>query len=282
MWGLTGSIMHERKKNWKRLESVIAEKMSVCTQVAYACGSENIMRCKIEGRVDASGLTQTKYCNRAPDVQRWQIQEEGRPWKLVSSAAAAKSSSGVILDPRRCKHVWWSQSSESPAKRHCSAYLFIYLSRFQGFLFLRKEKKRFLFSGATLMRPSCRFHGDSHKTVKFPVFQNKTNKKSLVGWRVVVGVGCSSTVRSRFSKSASFLSEGETFIVFFSVKSAALQALDFFSFSFYHNTHFDCVEECQRDDYWICKNTHELLNSLFLLFPKGPKRTNSVQMMNSQ
>lgn len=142
MWGLTGSIMHERKKNWKRLESVIAEKMSVCTQVAYACGSENIMRCKIEGRVDASGLTQTKYCNRAPDVQRWQIQEEGRPWKLVSSAAAAKSSSGVILDPRRCKHVWWSQSSESPAKRHCSAYLFIYLSRFQGFLFLRKEKKK--------------------------------------------------------------------------------------------------------------------------------------------
>lgn len=71
--------MHERKKNCKRLESVIAEKMSVCTQVAYACGSENIMRCKIEGRVDASGLTQTKYCNRAPDVQRWQIQEEGRP-----------------------------------------------------------------------------------------------------------------------------------------------------------------------------------------------------------
>lgn len=47
-------------------------------QVAYACGSGNIMRCKIEGRADASGLTQTKYCNRAPDVQHWQIREEGR------------------------------------------------------------------------------------------------------------------------------------------------------------------------------------------------------------
>lgn len=71
-------------------------------------------------------------------------------------------------------------------------------------------------SGAPLMRPSRRFHGDSHKTVKFPVFQNKKKRKKSCrvkggggGW------GCSSTVRSRFSKSVSFLSEGETFIVFF-------------------------------------------------------------------
>lgn len=43
------------------------------------------------------------------------------------------------------------------------------------------------------------------------------------------GWGCSSTARNRFSKSVSFLSEGETFIVFFlSVNSAGLQALGFF------------------------------------------------------
>lgn len=69
------------------------------------------------------------------------------------------------------------------------SYLFI----FQGFCFCSYQKggKRFLFSGTTLMRPSHRFHGDSHKTVKLPVFQKKKNKKrkSLAGWRVVVGVG---------------------------------------------------------------------------------------------
>lgn len=50
------------------------------------------------------------------------------------------------------------------------------------------------------------------------------------------GLSCSSTVRSRFSKSVSFLSEGETFIVFFwgGANSATLQALDF---SFFLSQH---------------------------------------------
>lgn len=46
------------------------------------------------------------------------------------------------------------------------------------------------FSGTTLMRPSHRFHGDSHKTVKFPLFKKKS-------WRW----GCSPTVRDTASKS---------------------------------------------------------------------------------
>lgn len=55
------------------------------------------------------------------------------------------------------------------------------------------------FSGSTLMRPSRRLHGDSHKTVKFPLFQKSCG-------------GCSPTVRDTFSNGTSFLSKGEPFI----------------------------------------------------------------------
>lgn len=58
------------------------------------------MRCKIEGRADASGLAQTKYCNGAPDVQRWQIREEGSPWRTCFVCRGKVSIGGVILDPR--------------------------------------------------------------------------------------------------------------------------------------------------------------------------------------
>lgn len=52
-------------------------------------------------------------------------------------------------------------------------------------MFLPKKGSWGFFSGATLMRPSPRFHGDSHKTVKFPVFQKKKKKPC----RVVAAVG---------------------------------------------------------------------------------------------
>lgn len=50
------------------------------------------------------------------------------------------------------------------------------------------------FSGSALMRPSHRFHGDSHKTVRFPRLKKKRKKKNLQ-W------GCSPTVRDAASKS---------------------------------------------------------------------------------
>lgn len=37
------------------------------------------------------------------------------------------------------------------------------------------------FSGFALMRPSHRFHGDSHKTVRFPVLKRGRKKKLAVG-----------------------------------------------------------------------------------------------------
>lgn len=49
------------------------------------------------------------------------------------------------------------------------------------------------FSGFALMRPSHRFHGDSHKTVRFPVL--KRRRKKNLQW------GCSPNVRDAASKS---------------------------------------------------------------------------------
>lgn len=65
------------------------------------------------------------------------------------------------------------------------------------------------FSGTTLMRPSHRFHGDSHKTVKFPLFQKSCG-------------GCSATVRDTFSNGTSFLSKVN---LSFLVNSASLWIL---------------------------------------------------------
>lgn len=111
-------------------------------------------------------------------------------------------------------------------KKSCRSQLF-FLFFCQGFC-----SSKTYFSGTTLMRPSHRFHGDSHKTVKFPVFQK------ILWW------GCSPTVRDTFSKSMSFLSKVN---LSFLVNSASLWIL------FYQNTQLHCVEECQRNDCWINK-----------------------------
>lgn len=72
------------------------------------------------------------------------------------------------------------------------------------------------FSGTTLMRPSHRFHGDSHKTVKFPLFQ-----KSYGG----VFCNCQRHVLER--RVASFSKVNLSFLV----NSAS------FAKSFYQKTH---------------------------------------------
>lgn len=117
-----------------------------------------------------------------------QMGKSACPWKLALSDATANSQavSRPILNPQRGKRVEQSQSSAAlflkfdsvldfQAKRvtallfsfqkSCCSQLFFFFFC-QGFCSSKTD-----FSGTTLMRPSHRFHGDSHKTVKFPVFQ---------------------------------------------------------------------------------------------------------------
>lgn len=67
---------------------------------------------------------------------------------------------------------------------HLVSFKVVLVSAFYSSFFFSPPKTDF--SGTTLMRPSHRFHGDSHKTVKFPLFQKSCG-------------GCSATVR-RISK----------------------------------------------------------------------------------
>lgn len=86
------------------------------------------------------------------------------------------------LSPPASEVQLWFSSKTSPL---C---IFIYLT-FKGFCSCQKNKRGAgVFFGATLMRPSLRFHGDSHKTVKFPVFQKKKKEPCRVVVVVVVVV----------------------------------------------------------------------------------------------
>lgn len=187
---------HKDKKVW-------LQKRGVTEQVACALGSGNDIRCKIA--CIASGIEpQTSNPVRQGSKVTLenlfcltQVRVGSHPGSAALQMCLVTSVLPLLL------------SQDSPAKCCHFAYLFIYLSR----VFVPTKKRREgggYFSGATLMRPSPRFHGDSHKTVKFPVFQKK---KTLSGGGG--GGGCSSTVRGSFSKSMSFLLEGETFLLFF-------------------------------------------------------------------
>lgn len=130
-------------------------------------------------------LMQAKYFHR----HSWQTSSDGEarlPLKTSFVWCNCKLTGCVkTLNPQLGKHVEQSQSSavlflkfdsvlDFQAKRvtallfsfqkPCRSQLFFFFC--QGFCSSKTD-----FSGATLMRPSHRFHGDSHKTVKFPVFQ---------------------------------------------------------------------------------------------------------------
>lgn len=153
--------------------------------------------------------------NRAPDVQRCQTSSKvalENMFCLTQRQSPRQESSWICGSANVFGNLSPSASEVQLrfSRKMSPLCIFIYLS-FKGFCSYQKKGGRGgYFSGATLMRPSPRFHGDNHKTVKFPVFQTK---KTLSGGGG--GGGCSSTVRGSFSKSVSFLLEGETFLLFF-------------------------------------------------------------------